>query len=208
MARYSGPVCRLCRREGMKLYLKGEKCYTEKCPVVRRAKPPGMHAETMRRKVSEFAVRLREKQRLRRIYGVLETQFRRYFAEAARFKGITGTRLLQLLETRLDNVIYRLGLCTSRKEARQAVVHGHITVNGRKVTIPSYNVAPSDVIGLTARGRAHPVIKENAVATGRGRPSWLEFDSGRAEGRVLALPAREEIDVPINEQLVVEFYSR
>src|SRR5947209_6694243 len=168
MARYTGPVCRLCRREGMKLYLKGEKCYTEKCPVHKRPVPPGMHAQS-RRNPSEFGVRLREKQKLRRIYGVLETQFKTYFRQAAKAKGVTGVRLLQLLETRLDNVVYRLGFATSRKEARQMVLHGHVGINGHKVTIPSFQVKP---------------------------------------GQVIAPTAREEIDVPVSEQLIVEHYSR
>ncbi|MDQ7829483.1 MAG: 30S ribosomal protein S4 [Armatimonadota bacterium] len=207
MGRYTGSVCRLCRREGMKLYLKGEKCYTEKCPVHKRPTPPGMHGPS-RRKPSEFGIRLREKQKLRRIYGVLETQFKNYFQQAARAKGVTGTRLLQLLETRLDNVVYRLGVAASRKEARQLVAHGHIAVNGRKVTIPSYQVRPGEVVGLTPSGREHPRIKELTAALTRPVPSWLEWHPERLEGRVLALPAREEIDVPVQEQLIVEYYSR
>ena len=207
MGRQVAPVCRLCRREGMKLYLKGEKCYTEKCPVHKRPTPPGMHGPS-RRKMSEFGIRLREKQKLRRIYGVFETQFKNYFQEAARAKGVTGTRLLQLLETRLDNVIYRLGLGSSRKEARQMVAHGHVTVNGRKVTVASYQVKPGQVIGLTERGRANERIKELAGGPARAVPSWLEFSPERLEGRVLALPGREEIDVPVQEQLIVEYYSR
>jgi small subunit ribosomal protein S4 len=191
----------------MKLYLKGEKCYTEKCPVHKRPTPPGMHGPS-RRKPSEFGIRLREKQKLRRIYGVLETQFKNYFQQAARAKGVTGTRLLQLLETRLDNVVYRLGMAASRKEARQLVAHGHIAVNGRKVTIPSYQVRPGEVVGLTPSGREHPRIKELTAALTRPVPSWLEWHPERLEGRVLALPAREEIDVPVQEQLIVEYYSR
>lgn len=207
MGRYTGPVCRLCRREGMKLYLKGEKCYTEKCPVHKRPVPPGMHAQS-RRKLSEFGVRLREKQKLRRIYGVLETQFKTYFQQAAKAKGVTGVRLLQLLETRLDNVVYRLGFATSRKEARQMVLHGHVAINGRKVTIPSFHVRPGQAIEPTPRGREHPRLKELAQTGLRTLPSWLEFNSSTLEGRILALPAREEIDVPVQEQLIVEYYSR
>jgi small subunit ribosomal protein S4 len=207
MGRYHDAVCRLCRREGLKLYLKGEKCYTDKCPVVKRPKPPGMHPPT-RRKASEYGIRLREKQKLRRIYGVHEAQFRRYFQEASRFKGVTGTRLLQLLESRLDNVVYRLGLASSRKEARQLVVHGHVAVDGRKVTIPSYLVRPGQRVGLTARGQRHPRVRQLVEAGGRQPPPWLEFDPQRLEGRVLSLPEREAIDVPVQEQLVVEFYSR
>ncbi len=207
MARYTGPVCRLCRREGMKLYLKGEKCYTEKCPVHKRPVPPGMHG-LGRRKLSEFGVRLREKQKLRRIYGVLETQFKTYFQQAAKAKGVTGVRLLQLLETRLDNVVYRLGFATSRKEARQMVLHGHVAVNGRKVTIPSFQVKPGHLIAATPRGRDHPRMKELAQTGLRTLPSWLEFNPTALEGRIMALPAREEIDVPVQEQLIGEYYSR
>src|SRR3990172_8899131 len=207
MGRYHGSVCRLCRREGMKLYLKGEKCYTEKCPVHKRPVPPGMHG-TGRRKLSEFGIRLREKQKLRRIYGVLETQFKTYFQRAAKSRGVTGVRLLQLLETRLDNVVYRLGFAMSRKEARQLVLHGHVAVNGRKVTIPSYQVQPGDVIAPTGRGREHPRVKELAETGLRTLPTWLDFSAPALDGRVLSLPAREEIDVPVQEQLIVEYYSR
>jgi small subunit ribosomal protein S4 len=191
----------------MKLYLKGEKCYTEKCPVHKRPVPPGMHGQG-RRKLSEFGVRLREKQKLRRIYGVFETQFKTYFQQAAKTKGVTGVRLLQLLEGRLDNIVYRLGFATARKEARQMVRHGHVAVNGRKVTIPSYQVRVGDVIGPTGRGKDHPRVKELAATGLRTLPSWLEFSAERLEGRVLAMPAREEIDVPVQEQLIVEYYSR
>lgn len=207
MGRYTESVCRLCRREGMKLYLKGEKCYTEKCPVHKRPVPPGMHGQS-RRKPSEFGIRLREKQKLRRIYGVFETQFKTYFRRAAEAKGITGVRLLQFLETRLDNVVYRLGFATSRKEARQMVLHGHVSVNGRKVSVPSFQVKPGQVIAPTSRGRDHPRVKELAVTGLRTLPSWLEFSPEKLEGRVLGLPAREEIDVPVQEQLIVEHYSR
>jgi small subunit ribosomal protein S4 len=193
----------------MKLYLKGEKCYTEKCPVQKRPQPPGMHGVS-RRKLSEFGVRLREKQKLRRIYGIHETQFKTYFQRAARAKGVTGTRLLQLLETRLDNVIYRLGLAASRKEARQIVTHGHVAVNGRRVSIASYQVKPGQRVSSSDAAHPHPKVKELAEASAAGRrpPSWIEFDPTRIEARVLALPAREEIDVPVQEQLVVEYYSR
>ncbi len=210
MGRYSGAVCRLCRREGMKLYLKGEKCYTEKCPVHKKqGTPPGMHgARPTRRKASEFGMRLREKQKLRRIYGIFETQFKNYFQQAARAKGVTGTRLLQLLETRLDNVVYRLGLAASRKEGRLMVAHGHLTVDGRKVTIPAYQVRPGQVVGLTDRGRQHGRIKELLGGPAHAVPSWLEAAADRGGGRVLALPAREEIDIPVQEQLIVEYYSR
>ena len=208
MGRYHGPVCRLCRREGMKLYLKGEKCYTDKCPVAKDTTPPGMHGPS-RRKPSDFAVRLREKQRLRRFYGVFEDQFKRYFESAATAKGVTGTRLLQLLETRLDNLVYRFGLGGSRKEARQFVTHGHIAVNGRRVTIPAYQVRPGATIAVAAGSRELPHFK--AIAGNpptHGLPGWLEFNAERLEGRVLTLPAREDIDVPVHEQLIVEYYSR
>ena len=207
MGRYAGSVCRLCRREGMKLYLKGEKCYTEKCPVHKRPAPPGMHGVS-RRKLSEFGVRLREKQKLRRIYGIHETQFKTYFQRAAKSKGVTGTRLLQLLESRLDNVIYRLGLAGSRKEGRQIVAHGHIAVNGKRVDVPSYLLRPGQTIGPSDAAHLHPRLKELAAAPGRKAPSWIEFDATRLEARMLALPGREEIDVPVQEQLVVEYYSR
>lgn len=207
MSRYTDAVCRLCRREGMKLYLKGEKCYTEKCPVHKRPVPPGMHGQG-RRKLSEFGIRLREKQKLRRIYGVFETQFKTYFQQAAQVKGITGVRLLQLLESRLDNVVYRLGFATSRKEARQMVLHGHVAVNGKKISIPSFQVKPGHMVTPTGRGRDHPRIKELAETGLRTLPSWLEFSVERLEGKVLGLPAREEIDVPVQEQLIVEYYSR
>ncbi|MGH2376586.1 MAG: 30S ribosomal protein S4 [bacterium] len=209
MGRYADSVCRLCRREGMKLYLKGEKCYTEKCPVQKRPAPPGMHGVS-RRKLSEFGVRLREKQKLRRIYGLHETQFKTYFQRAAKSKGVTGTRLLQLLETRLDNVVYRLGLAASRKEARQIVTHGHVAVNGARVAIPSYQVRPGQTIAPSDPQHLHPRVKELAATATAGRrpPSWIEFDANRLEARVLALPGRQEIDVPVQEQLVVEYYSR
>jgi small subunit ribosomal protein S4 len=209
MGRYHGAVCRLCRREGMKLYLKGEKCYTDKCPVAKDTTPPGMHGPS-RRKPSDFSVRLREKQRLRRFYGVFETQFKRYFQSAARIKkGVTGTQLLQTLETRLDNLVYRLGLAPSRKDARQLVAHRHITVNGRRVTIPGYLVRPGATVGVVAGSRDLPRFKAlQGAAPAHGIPGWLEFNPERLEGRVLALPAREDIDVPVKEQLIVEYYSR
>ncbi len=208
MGRYHGPVCRLCRREGMKLYLKGEKCYTDKCPVAKDTTPPGMHGPS-RRKPSDFAIRLREKQRLRRFYGVYEDQFKHYFQMAAHAKGVTGTRLLQLLETRLDNLVYRLGLAASRKAARQLVAHGHIAVDGRKVTIPAYIVKPGQAVGVVQGSREDPHFKALVGnAPGRGLPAWLEYTPDTLSGRVLTLPAREDIDVPVHEQLIVEYYSR
>lgn len=208
MGRYHDGVCRLCRREGMKLYLKGERCYTDKCPVAKDPSPPGVHGPS-RRKPSDFAVRLREKQRLRRFYGMYEAQFKRYFQAAARAKGVTGTRLLQLLETRLDNLVYRLGIASSRKGARQLVAHGHIAVDGRRVTVPSFLVRPGSTVGVVEGSRALPHFKALAgAAPGRGLPAWLEYTPDTLTGRVLALPAREDIDAPVHEQLIVEYYSR
>ncbi len=208
MGRYTEAVCRLCRREGLKLYLKGEKCYTDKCPVAKRGSPPGMHPAS-RRKPSEFGIRLREKQKLRRFYGVYERQFRNYFDVAAKSKAVTGTRLLQLLETRLDNIAYRLGLGTSRKEARQLVSHGHVTVNGRRVTVPSYRVRAGQAVAVADAARAFPHVKQvQEGGPARSVPGWLEFDHAALRGRVLAEPSRDEIDVPIQEQLIVEYYSR
>jgi small subunit ribosomal protein S4 len=207
MARYTGPVCRLCRREGTKLYLKGEKCYTEKCPVSRRPFPPGQHGQG-RRKLSEYGVQLREKQKVRRTYGVLEGQFRRYFEKAERKTGVTGTVLMQLLERRLDNVVYRLGLCSSRAQARQMVRHGHFLVNGRKVDIPSYSVKPGDVIEVRPSSRNKGQFAVVREQTSRGVPAWLEADLPNLRGTVLRLPNRDEIDVPVQDQLVVELYSR
>src|SRR6187402_630187 len=192
MARYIGPVCRLCRREGMKLFLKGERCYTEKCAIEKRNLPPGQHGKTRKSKLAGYGVQLREKQKVKRIYGVLEEQFRRYFEQAERTRGITGETLLQLLERRLDNVIYRLGLATSRAQARQLVRHGHFTVNGKKVDIPSYSVKAGDTIGVK----------------GRGVPEWLSFDSGSMSGKIASLPTREQINLPVQEQLIVELYSK
>lgn len=208
MGRYVGPVCRLCRREGVKLFLKGERCYSEKCALERRNYAPGQHGQ-VRRKPTEYGLHLREKQRLRRYYGLMERQFRRVFQEAARRKGVTGQALLQLLELRLDNVVYRLGFAVSRRQARQLVTHGHFTVNGRKVDIPSYRLRPGDVVGVREGSRDVALIRENAAAAaGRGLPPWLEFSPERLEGRVLAVPSREQIDAPVHEHLVVEHYSR
>ena len=210
MARYTGPVCRLCRREGVKLFLKGERCYTSKCAMERRPYPPGMHGQERRRtKLSDYGIRLREKQKLRRIYGVMERQFRRYFDMATRAKGMTGRELLTLLERRLDNVVYRLGFASSRAQARQLVRHGHFTVNGRKVDIPSYLVKPGDVIAVREESKKKAYFKNLAEEMEQvSVPSWLSLDPMTLSGRVLELPKREDIDVPVNEQLVVEFYSR
>jgi small subunit ribosomal protein S4 len=209
MARYIGPVCRLCRREGMKLFLKGERCYSEKCAIEKRNFPPGQHGKTRKAKIAGYGLQLREKQKVKRTYGVLENQFRRYFEAAERTKGITGETLLQLLERRLDNVVYRLGLSTSRPQARQLVRHGHFLVNGKKVDIPSYSVRQGDVISVLARSQKNPTI-EHAMeeVKGRGVPGWLSFDGASVSGRVASLPTREQINLPVQEQLIVELYSK
>jgi len=212
MARYIGPSCKQCRREGVKLYLKGDKCYTEKCPFEGRAYPPGQHGKGTtfrRRKLTDYAMQLREKQKARRIYGVLERQFRRYFHEAQRRPGLTGENLLAVLESRLDNVVYRLGLADSRAQARQLVMHGHFTVNGRKTNIPSFLVRPNDVVGVRPESRRAKYFKERRDLLGKREvPAWLSFDEETLDGRVLVLPTRQEIDAPVQEQLIVEFYSR
>jgi small subunit ribosomal protein S4 len=209
MARYIGPVCRLCRREGMKLFLKGERCYTEKCAIEKRNLPPGQHGKLRKAKLVGYGLQLREKQKVKRIYGVLENQFRRYFEMADRTKGITGETLLQLLERRFDNVIYRLGLATSRAQARQLVRHGHFIVNGRKVDVPSYSLKAGDVV--TVRGTSAQnatIVHAMEEVKGRGIPEWLVFDSGQLSGRVNSLPTREQINLPVQEQLIVELYSK
>ncbi|NLZ38990.1 MAG: 30S ribosomal protein S4 [Firmicutes bacterium] len=209
MARYTGAVCRQCRREGLKLYLKGERCYTEKCSVDRRSYAPGQHGQRRRGKASEYGLQLREKQKARRIYGVLEKQFRKYFKEADRRKGITGENLLQILESRLDNIVYRMGFALSRSEARQLVRHGHFTVNGKKVTIPSYQVRPGDEVAVRESSRGKGRFKELAELThNQGTMEWLEVDRENMTGKVIRLPNRDEIDIPIAEHLIVELYSR
>ena len=209
MARYTGAVCRQCRREGLKLYLKGERCYTEKCSVDRRSYAPGQHGQRRRGKASEYGLQLREKQKARRIYGVLEKQFRKYFKEADRSKGITGENLLQILESRLDNIVYRMGFALSRSEARQLVRHGHFTVNGKKVTIPSYQVRPGDEVAVRESSRGKGRFKELAELThNQGTMEWLEVDRENMTGKVIRLPNRDEIDIPIAEHLIVELYSR
>ena len=209
MARYIGPVCRLCRREGMKLFLKGERCYTEKCAIEKRNFAPGQHGKTRKQKMAGYGVQLREKQKVKRIYGVLEDQFRRYFEVAERTRGITGETLLQLLERRLDNVVYRLGLATSRPQARQLVRHGHFLVNGRKVDVPSFSVKAGDVVAVIGRSQKHPTI-EHAMeeVKGRGVPEWLSFDANTVTGRIVSMPTREQINLPVQEQLIVELYSK
>ena len=208
MARYTGPVCRLCRREGQKLFLKGERCYSKKCAVDRRAYAPGQHGQG-RKKVSEYGRQLRTKQYARRYYGVLEGQFRHYFDMAEKMPGVTGENLLRLLESRLDNVIYRLGLASSRAEARQLVLHGHYTVNGRKVNIPSFLTKVGQVIAVKEGSRQNEKIKAIVEAnSSRPIPKWLELNRETLEAKVVAVPNREDIDLPIEETLIVEFYSK
>jgi small subunit ribosomal protein S4 len=209
MARYIGPVCRLCRREGMKLFLKGERCYTEKCAIEKRNLPPGQHGKARKAKLVGYGVQLREKQKVKRIYGVLENQFRRYFETADRQRGITGETLLQLLERRLDNVVYRLGLSTSRAQARQLVRHGHFLVNDRKVDIPSFSVKAGDLVSVRPSSAKSAVIAHAIEEVkGRGIPDWLSFDGEKLAGRVVSLPTREQINLPVQEQLIVELYSK
>lgn len=208
MARYTGPVCRLCRREGTKLYLKGDRCYSDKCAISRKGYAPGQHGQG-RKKVSEYGLQLREKQKARRMYGILETQFRNYFAKADRQQGITGDNLVRLLERRLDNVTYRLGFGSSRAEARQLVRHGHFTVNGKKVNIPSFQVKVGDVITIKDGSRDVPRIKELVEQAARKTPpAWLELDIDQFAGKVVTLPSRDQIDAPLEEHLIVELYSR
>ena len=208
MARYTEAVCRQCRREGQKLFLKGDRCYTDKCAMNSRAFAPGQHGQG-RSKSSEYGQQLREKQKAKRFYGVLESQFRGYFELAERRPGQTGENLLAILESRLDNVVYRLGFAMSRAEARQMVSHGHITVNGRKVNIPSYQVKPGMVVALKESSRSIEKIKANIEANAfRPAPKWLEYDVNNMVAKVAAVPAREDIDLPIEERLIVELYSK
>ena len=208
MARYTGPVCRLCRREGAKLYLKGDRCYSDSCSFTKRSYAPGQHGQA-RKKVSEYGLQLREKQRARRVYGVLEGQFRTYFDKADRQKGITGENLLVLLERRLDNVVYRLGFAASRTQARQLVRHRHFAVNGKRVDIPSYQIKPGDVIQVKETSKQSPLIKEIAEAvTTKTTPAWLEVQAEEMIGKIVRYPNRDEIDTPIQEHLIVELYSR
>jgi small subunit ribosomal protein S4 len=211
MARHTGAVCKLCRRQGEKLFLKGDRCFTAKCAFDKRSYPPGMHGRRarFRRKTTDFGTQLREKQKARRIYGVLERQFRRYFGEAERRKGVTGENLLQILESRLDNIVYRFGFASSRAQARQLVRHGHFDVNGRKTDIPSFLVKPGDVIVVRARSRDNGYFGTIAEdMEHRLVPEWLSMDVNTLSGRVLALPSREEIEVPLSEHLIIEYYSR
>jgi small subunit ribosomal protein S4 len=208
MARYSDPVCRICRREGLKLFLKGSRCYTKKCSFERRATPPGMNTQR-RRKVSEFGLQLREKQKVRKSYSVMEKQFRNYFEKAAKHKGMTGENLLRMLEMRLDNVVYRMGFARSRAEARQLVSHGHFTVNGRPTNIPSFGTKVGDRIEVreSRRGREHFKTVGETIKAAQ-IPAWVSTDAAKLSGTVLSEPAREQMPLEFNEQLVVEFYSR
>lgn len=211
MARIIGPKCKLCRREGEKLYLKGERCYSNKCAFERRGYAPGMHGRQaqFRRKASDYGLQLREKQKTRRIYGVMERQFRRYFGYALRTKGMTGVNLLQMLERRLDNVVFRLGFASSRAQARQLVLHGHFTVNGQKVNIPSALVNVGDEVAVSEASRKHNYFRDRAKELAHAKPpKWLSLDPEQLVSKVIALPSREDIDMPIREQLIVEYYSR
>ncbi len=209
MARYTGPVCRLCRREGLKLFLKGERCYTGKCAIDRRAYAPGQHGQARAKKPTEYGLQLREKQKARRMYGVMEKQFRHYFDEAVRRKGVAGENLLILLERRLDNVVFHLGFASSRAEARQLVNHGHFTINGKKVDIASYSVRIGEVIAVKEGSKSSPRLKQLIENLGtRTVPSWLSLDANAVAGTVVVLPTREDIQIPIQEHLIVEKYSR
>ena len=208
MARYTGAVCRLCRREGSKLFLKGDRCYTEKCSLSRRDYAPG-EAGRKRAKESEYRIQLREKQKTKRLYGLLEKQFHHYYEMASRQKGITGENLLRIIESRLDNVVYRLGFAKSRAEARQQVRHGHIYVNGKRADIPSMRVRPGDLVSVAPKAREMLVIKSALISNERVQvPAWLEVDIEKLQGSVLSLPSRDQIDADINEQLIVELYSK
>ena len=209
MARYLGSVCRLCRREGMKLFLKGDRCFTDKCAIEKRSYPPGAHGSNFRQKQSEFGLQLREKQKVKRIYGMLEKQFRRFFAQASKKKGMTGENLLMLLEKRLDNVVYRMGFASSRNEARQIVRHGHIELNGKRADIPSMLVRVKDLVAVREKSRTISHIKNAMEAARRkGTTGWVEVDLAKFTGRIVAEPIREEMTLPIQEQLIVELYSR
>ncbi len=209
MARYTGARCRLCRREGIRLYLKGERCYTEKCAIERRGYVPGEHGKDRRQKETPYGMQLREKQKARRIYGIMEQQFRNYFKKAERKKGVTGEILLQMLETRLDNIVYRLGIAPSRQAARMLVRHGHIVVNGKPVGIPSYAIRLGDTIAVREKSRSKETIKQTVENRRRTEMQpWLDFDDKKMEGRLNQVPSRDAIPVPIQEQLIVELYSK
>ena len=209
MARYTGPVCRLCRRDGTKLFLKGAKCFSDKCPIEKRNFPPGQHGQSRKvKKVVGYGLQLREKQKAKRYYRVLEKPFRNSLAEATRRKGVTGENLLQLLELRFDNVLYRLNFAASRAQSRQLVSHRHFLINGKRVNIPSYILKVGDVIEVHEGSRKHPQILDTLRGVGRRSPEWLTFDATTLIGKVIAVPTRDQIDAPVEEQLIVEFYSR
>ena len=209
MARYTDAVCRLCRREGIKLFLKGTKCFSDKCPIEKRNFAPGQHGKDRKAKIVGYGLQLREKQKAKRMYFTQETQFRNYFEKAARTKGVTGEILLQQLERRLDNVVFRLGFAISRRQARQLVRHGHIAVNGRKVNIPSFEVAVGQEITIREDSKKLPILEAaKDFASHQNAPNWLDIDRDNYKGRVLALPKREDIQLPVNEQLIVELYSK
>jgi small subunit ribosomal protein S4 len=208
LARNTGPQCRLCRRERMALYLKGDRCYTDKCAIQRRNYPPGQHGQG-RGKISDYGLQLREKQKVKRMYGILEKQFRGYFVRAERMRGVTGTNLLVLLERRLDNVVYRLGFANSRAQARQLVLHNHVLVDGRRVNIPSYLVKVGQSVQVTEKTRSKAQVRDALEAAARrGLPPWLELEKEEAKGRVSMFPTREDITMPIQEHLIVELYSK
>lgn len=209
MARYSDPVCRLCRREGLKLFLKGDRCFKPSCAIEKRGYAPGMHGNKRRRKIEGYGIQLREKQKVKRMYGILERQFRRYFREASREKGITGEALLLILERRLDTIAYRLGFASSRSQARQMVAHGHVLVEGRKVDIPGYQVRAGQAISIRQGLRKNEGVQASMeTARGRGLPGWLSIDPGNFTGSLVSLPRREDLQMPIQEQLIVELYSK
>ena len=209
MARYTDPVCRLCRREGIKLFLKGPKCFSDKCPIEKRNFAPGQHGKDRKAKIVGYGLQLREKQKTKRMYFTQESQFRNYFEKAARTKGVTGEMLLQQLERRLDTVVHRIGFGISRRQARQLVRHGHVHVNGRKVNIPSYEVNVGDEVTIRESSRKLVILEQaKEFASHQNAPGWLEIDRDNFKGRVLSLPKREEIQLPVNEQLIVELYSK
>jgi small subunit ribosomal protein S4 len=208
MARYIGAVCRICRREGEKLFIKGDRCYTEKCAVERRKYPPGQHGQGFK-KLSDYGVQLREKQKVRKMYGLLEKQFRRYFYDADRAKGITGEVLLQLIESRLDTIVFRMGFAPNRRRARQLIGHGHISVNGKRVNLPSYSIKKGDLVEVKEISRDMAEIVDSlSKSEHRGLPGWVEVDSAHFQGKVLHIPSRDEIQLPVQEQLIVELYSK
>ncbi|MCH2695231.1 MAG: 30S ribosomal protein S4 [Acidobacteriia bacterium] len=209
MATYRGPVCRLCRREGLKLYLKGERCFKESCAIEKRNFPPGQHGQGRRSKIIGYGLQLREKQKVRRIYGVLERQFQNYFEKASRQRGVTGENLLTMLERRLDNAVYRLGFASSRAQSRQLVGHGHILVNSSKVNIPSFQIKPGDVVSVKEKSqKVSNITAAVEMVGGRGVPDWLELDSSNYSGKVLTLPKRDNVNLPVQERMIVEFYSK